>query len=80
MNRIACVECRQCNRKGKPSVSRGSQYCDNNYIRRVKTKRKLFGWFTDIKNKMMDRRVEYDEDGNVKKFNKKGFRESWFWR
>lgn len=80
MNRIACVECRQCNSKGKPSVMRFSKYCDNHYIHRVKVKKSIFGIFTKIKNKMMDKRVKYNEDGSIKEFNKKGFRDSWFWR
>jgi len=80
MERIACRECRQCNRKGKPSIARGSAYCDSHYIHRAKTKRGWFSFITDVKNKFMDKRTKYNEDGTIKEFNKKGFRESWFYR
>jgi len=75
MDRIACVECRKCNIKGKPSVTRLSKYCDEHYTYRVQVK-KRFGLFMDIKNKFLDKRF----DDKKKKLNKKGFRESWFWR
>ena len=80
MSRISCRECGQCNRKGKPSVSRLSKYCDNHYVKPSVTKRNWFGWLTDVKNKLMDKRVKLNEDGSVKSFNKKGFREDWFYR
>jgi len=80
MDRIACVECRQCNRKGKPSVLRFSKYCDDHHIYRVKTKKKKLAWFTDIKNKFVEKRTEYDDEGKMKDMNTKGFRNSWFWR
>jgi len=76
---ITCQECRQCNRKGKPSVSRGSKYCDMHIISRRKAEKK-FGFFTDIKNKLWDKRSEYNKEGELKKVEKKGFRPSWFWR
>ena len=80
MERLECNQCRQCNRKGRPSVSRFSKYCDDNYIHRVESKKGLFSWFTEVKNKFFERRAKYDEEGNLKDLNKKGFRESWFWR
>ena len=73
MNRISCVECRQCNRKGKPSVTRYSKYCDNHYIGLVKTKGK-FAFFTRIKDRLFEKRFS-DEKGDL---NTKGFRKGWF--
>lgn len=29
-NKIKCSDCRKCNRKGKPSVTKGSLYCEKN--------------------------------------------------
>ena len=75
MDRLPCNVCKQCNHKGKPSVTRFSKYCDNHYVKRVQTKKKL-GFFTEVKNRFFDKR--HDEKKN--KLNTKGFRESWFWR
>jgi len=75
MNRISCIECRQCNHKGKPSVSRLSKYCDTHYKYR-KTKKSLFSGLINIKNKLFEKR--YDENKND--LNSKGFRKSWFLR
>ena len=80
MNRLECLECKQCNRKGKPSVTRLSKYCNDHYIRRVKAKKSIFGFLTNIKNKVYDKRIKYDDEGNIKDLNSKGFRRSWFWR
>ena len=80
MNRIPCLECRQCNHKGKPSVTRFSKYCDNHYKFREKPKKSLFGWLTNIKDKFAERRTQYNDDGSIKDMNTKGFRRSWFWR
>lgn len=80
MDRISCVECRQCNHKGKPSVGRFSKYYDDNYIHRVKSKKSLFSWFTNIKDKFFEKRAKYNKDGSLKELDKKGFRESWFYR
>jgi len=80
MGRIDCVECRRCNRKGKPSVTRMSKYCDEHYVKRIQAKKSIFGFLTNIKNKFFDKRVTYDEKGKVKEFKSKGFRKSWFWR
>jgi len=76
MNRLSCIECKQCNRKGKPSVSRYSKYCDTHYIHRVKTKKSIFGFLSNIRDKITDKRL--DEQGQLK--TTKGFRRSWFWR
>ena len=76
MDRISCLECKQCNRKGKPSVTRFSKYCDLNYRRKYKIKRNWFSWFTNIKNKFIEKR--YDE--NKRDINSKGFRKDWFLR
>ncbi len=79
MNRITCIECKQCNHKGKPSVSRFSKYCNEHYIRKTQVKKSFFNWLTSLKNSIYDKRA-YDKDGNVKKLNTKGFRESWFYK
>lgn len=80
---ISCRECRQCNRKGKPSVMRGSAYCDSHRKYYTHKRKGLFGWiskkfFSKVKDRTYNKRIEYNDDGSVKEFNKKGFRESWF--
>lgn len=76
-----CSDCRQCNRKGKPSISRYSKYCKTHYKTNNKTdKKQNIGVFTNIKNKLFDKRTKYDEEGNMKDLNQKGFRKIWFWR
>jgi len=76
MNRISCIECRQCNRSGKPSAMRLSKYCDDHYVGKVKSKGGILKFFTGIKDKIFDKRV--DEKGQLK--STKGFRPSWFYR
>lgn len=84
-NLIACNDCRQCNRKGRPSVMRGSAYCDSHVIKRIHRRKGIFGFISKIffkehvKNKYTEERTKYNEDGTIKSFNKKGFRESWFY-
>jgi hypothetical protein len=76
-----CLSCKQCNRKGKPSVTKNSMYCDLHYIgikRNLKSGlfRKIMLRFTNFKNikeTMFNKR--FDEK---KGLNKKGFRERWF--
>ena len=79
---IKCYECRSCNIKGKPSVMKGSAYCDSRIKFGVKKTQKTqrIGIFDRFKNFLWDRRTKFDEKGNLKEFKKKGFRESWFWR
>lgn len=77
---VSCDECKQCNRKGKPSVTRYSTYCDKHHTYRVKTRKNWFTWFTDIKNKFFEKRAKYTEDDKLKDVDTKGFRPSWFWR
>jgi hypothetical protein len=77
MNILSCRECRKCNRKGKPSVMRGSKYCDDHRIAKANKK---IGFFTDFKNRLYDKRSRYDKEGKLKEVKYKGFRESWFWR
>ena len=72
---IPCYECRQCNRKGKPSVMRGSAYCDSHVVKRHKVNR--LGLFERFKDFIFQRR--YDEKTNQLKTTK-GFRESWWYR
>jgi len=76
MNLISCSNCKQCNIKGKPSVMRGSKYCDEHNVKKIFVKSK-FNIFTSIKDKLFDRR--YDREQNKMK-NTKGFRSSWFER
>ena len=83
--KITCRECGSCNHKGKPSVMRGSAYCDSHRKYYTHKRLGLFGWiskkfFSDIKNKFYGKRVKYNEDGTIKEFNKRGFRENWFFR
>lgn len=72
---IPCYECRQCNSKGKPSVGRGSAYCDSYIKLGIKVNR--VGLFQRFKDFIFNRR--YDEKKNEMK-NTKGFRPSWFLR
>ena len=78
MNRISCAECGVCNRKGKPSVSRFSAYCDSHVKKLKKTNR--IGLFNRFRDFLFDKRAKLDESGQIKEFKKNGFRESWFWR
>jgi len=75
MNRISCAECRQCNRKGKPSVARYSAYCDSHVKKGMQVNRS--GIFQRFKDFIYERR--YDEKTKQLKTTK-GFRPSWFWR
>jgi len=82
---MKCYECGQCNSKGKPSVMQGSAYCDSHRIKYTHRREGIFGWiskkfFSKIKDKFLDRRMKLNEDGSIKEFNKKGFRENWFYR
>ena len=77
MNRINCVKCRQCNRKGKPSVTRLSKYCNEHYTKEARLS--LLGrikQFLSIKDKMADKR--FDEETG--KMNTKSFRKDYFER
>ena len=76
MNRISCHECRQCNRSGRPSVTRLSKHCDDHYVNRIKSKGGLLKFFTDVKDKIFEKRL--DDKGQLK--TTKGFRKSWFYR
>jgi len=82
MDRLPCSECKQCNRKGKPSVTRLSKYCDTHYKNRprVKQKKGFFNFFTAAKDKFFDKRAKYNDEGKIEDLNTKGFRKDWFWR
>lgn len=80
MGRVSCKDCKQCNRKGRPSVTRLSKYCDNHFVHRVKVEKSNVGFFTNLKNKFFDNRAKYDEKGRLVEFKNKGFRRDWFWR
>jgi hypothetical protein len=74
-----CTECKQCNTRGKPSVMRGSAFCDSH--RRFGEVVNRSGLFSRFKDFLFDRRAEYDDEtGKLKDVNEKGFRPSWFWR
>jgi hypothetical protein len=75
MDRISCLDCGQCNRKGKPSVMRFSAYCDSHIKQGISVNR--VGLFERFKDFITQRR--YDEKENMMKTTK-GFRPSWFWR
>lgn len=77
-NRSSCRECRSCNRKGRPSVTRYSKYCDDHY--RFKQKRSIFSFLFEIKTKYFGKRATYNDDGTLKELNTKGFRKIWFLR
>jgi hypothetical protein len=59
---------------------RYSKYCNTHYKFREKPKGGISKWFTNIKDKYWDKRVEHDKEGKIKDVNKKGFRDSWFYR
>ena len=69
-----CLTCCQCNRKGKPSVMKGSSYCDAHNINNKIIKR--IGIFQAIKNRLFEKRFN-ERTGDMKQ---KGFRKSWFMR
>lgn len=46
---IECCKCKQCNRKGKPSVTRDSAYCQHN---RIDNKILRLGFFSKLKEKI----------------------------
>lgn len=73
MPEIKCGNCKQCNRKDKPSVMRYSAYCSSHIRYGLKINRSgLFERFVDfIFNK------RYDEKNNKLKTTK-GFRPSYF--
>jgi len=80
---ISCRVCRQCNRKGRPSVMRGSSYCDANQIRIgiFGQKKKKKGLLSRLRERFYNARtVEDKETKQVKEFRTRGFRESWFYR
>jgi hypothetical protein len=70
-----CFECRQCNHKGKPSVMRGSQYCDT-HKKQSKVKQK------GILSRFVDRWISRNENKKNPEQQPptKGFRPSFFWR
>ena len=73
---IPCSECKQCNRKGKPSISRGSKYC-NEHIISNKNTGGLFKWVVSIKDRLLEKRWD-DKKQEIK--TTKGFRKDWWYR
>ena len=77
---IACSDCQQCNRRGKPSVMRGSMYCDTHKRGRPVTKGQQ-GFLSRLKDRFFEKRTVKDkETQEIKEVRTKGFRESWFYR
>lgn len=78
---IKCYECQQCNHIGKPSVMKGSAYCDSHRVKesqvQVVTRIGLFQRFKDF---MFDKRYKDADDEKKRRLESKGFRPSWFWR
>jgi hypothetical protein len=72
--RISCSNCKNCNRKGKPSVTRYSKYCNENFKRRIKTKKGFINSLLNIKDKLFEKRF----NSETKDLELKGFRKSWF--
>lgn len=75
MTDIPCHECRQCNQKGKPSVTRNSAYCNSHVRHGVIVNRS--GLFQKFRDFITERRFD-DKENKLK--TTKGFRPSWFWR
>lgn len=75
---LSCHHCKQCNRKGKPSVMRGSAYCDTH--RKTIGQVNRSGLFHRFKDFLFDKRAKFDDKGRMKEFKKKGFRKDWFIR
>jgi hypothetical protein len=71
-----CIECKQCNRKGKPSVTKHSKYCDSYYKKQSKPTDDKLSFWTRIRDKYFEKRYDEKQD----KMETKGFRPSWFWR
>jgi hypothetical protein len=71
-----CSECRQCNHIGKPSVMRGSLYCDTHNKHEKKPER------AGILGRFIDRWISRHEDKKHPEMQPptKGFRPSFFWR
>lgn len=61
-----CSDCRQCNRKGKPSVTRDSEYCRTHVV----GNKPSVGFFASIKKNILNRFK--DKEGNQMPV--KGFR------
>jgi len=75
MDRTSCLECGQCNRKGRPSVMRLSKYCDDHHKKQV-VKQSMFSFLTKIRDSLGFKRF----DEKTSKLNTKGFRADWFYR
>lgn len=70
-----CSVCRQCNHIGRPSVMRGSMYCDS-HKRQGRIVARI-GLFQKFKDRLFKR--YYDENENKMKPGR-GFRPSWWLR
>lgn len=76
-----CQVCKQCNHKGRPSVTKYSLYCDKNFIGIKKTvKSSLFrsilsrlSKLNEIKDRMFNRRFDEKKGMNTKGFRKRYF-------
>lgn len=61
-----CCDCKRCNRKGKPSVTRNSEYCRTHFVENNPS----IGFFASIKKNLLNRFK--DKEGN--QFPVNGFR------
>lgn len=71
-----CYECKQCNHIGKPSVMRGSAYCDSHKRHGTKAVERI-SLFQKFKDRLFTK--NFDEKENQMK-PIKGFRKHWIWR
>lgn len=69
--KVKCSECGKCNKKGKPSVTRGSSYCEKN-----QTNNEATGFFHTVKENLLKRfQIKNDKNETIQK-DVKGFRMS----
>ncbi len=73
-----CDECRECNRKGRVSVTKYSKYCDDHFKFAERNKNDgMFSFLSNWKDKIFQSRLD-PEKNEIK--NSKGFRPSWWYR
>lgn len=67
MVKLNCRKCRKCNRKGKPSVSKHSLYCDKQRKVTVRAKESLYTKLKRIKYLLRKNRIKENKKiGKVK--------------
>lgn len=76
----SCIECRCCNHKGKPSVTKYSKYCDEQYLLSHKTTPKFFSFLFERVDHFKERFKKFQENRiTTKGVKTKGFREVFFY-